>query len=198
MSDRLSQETIDAFVIAAHHDLPQVEEMLAKQPELLNENADWMETAVQAASHVNRPDIINFLLDAGAPMDICTAAVLGRKDDVASMLAEFPDLVNWTSSHDLPVVYFAAIAGRDDILKLLIDTGADVSGGAGASTALHGAAGFGQIDTVRWLLANDANPYAEDFKERMPIDVASDNGYEDIVALLKPYTADADESGAGD
>ncbi|HYO87219.1 MAG TPA: ankyrin repeat domain-containing protein [Candidatus Limnocylindrales bacterium] len=196
MNDVLSQNTIDAFVMAAHHDLPQVQDMLASEPALLNENAEWLETAVQAASHVNRPDIITFLLDQGAPLDICTAAVLGRADVVASMLAEYPDLIGATGPHNLPVTYYPAICGRPDVLQLLIGAGANVSAGEEANTALHGAAAYGQTETVRWLLAHDANPYAIDHEGRLPIEVAAEKGFSEIVALLEPYTDDVDDSGA--
>ncbi len=195
MAPELAQNTIDEFVIAAHHDLPRVQEMLAGQPALLNENAEWIETAVQAGAHVNRPDIVHFLLDQGAPLDICTAAVLGHKDEVESMLAEYPELIEATGPHNLPLVYYPAIAGHLDILEMLVNRGADVSAGDGANTALHGAASFGQIEVVRWLLSHDANPYAENFEGRLPIDVATDKEQAAIVELLAPYTdTEQDES----
>lgn len=194
MAHNLSQNQINDFVIAAHHDFPKVQEMLVEEPALLNESAEWMETAVQAASHVNRPDIINFLLDLGAPMDICTAAVLGMEDDVASLLIEFPDLVEATGAHNLPVVYFPAIAGHTSILSLLVTAGADVSAGDGGNTALHGAVAFQQVEMVRWLLANDANPYAKDYEGRLPIDLANEQGNAEIIALLEPYTAEGGQN----
>lgn len=196
MNDSLNQNTIDEFVIAAHHDLPRVQEMLAEQPALLNENAEWLETAVQAAAHVNRPDIIAWLLDQGAPLDICTATVLGQKDVVASMLAEYPDLIGATGPHNLPVTYYAAIAGDTELLGLLISAGADVSAGDEANTALHGAVAFNHAETVRWLLNHDANPYAIDHEGRLPIELAAELGHADIIAMLEPYTEDsADEGG---
>lgn len=195
MEQELSQNQINDFVIAAHHDLPKVQEMLAEQPALLNESAEWLETAVQAASHVNRPDIINFLLDQGAPMDICTAAVLGLEDDVAALLLEFPDLIEATGAHNLPVVYYPAIAGYTQILSLLVTAGADVSAGDESNTALHGAVAFDQAEAVRWLLSNDANPYARDYEGRLPIDLANEKGNADIIALLEPFTAEEDGPG---
>jgi ankyrin repeat protein len=194
MTQTPPQNLVNEFVIAAHHDLPRVQEMLAADPALLNESAEWMETAVQAASHVNRTDIINFLLNEGAPMDICTAAVLGMEDDVASLLIEFPDLVQSTGAHELPVVYFPAIAGHISILSLLITTGADVSAGDGSNTALHGAVASEQVEVVRWLLANDANPYARDHEGRLPIDLAQEKGNAEILALLEPYTAESGQT----
>ena len=64
----VTQETIDEFVVAAHHDFPFVQQKLAEQPELLNENATWIETPVQAAAHVGNRPIAEFLLAQAAPL----------------------------------------------------------------------------------------------------------------------------------
>src|SRR3954464_13444739 len=104
-----TQDQINNFVIAAHHDLAEVQVALAEYPDLLNENAEWMETPIQAASHVYNRPIIDFLLAQGAPMDICTAAVLGRADEVKAILADDPDAAHATGAHNLAVLFFPAI-----------------------------------------------------------------------------------------
>ena len=83
----------------------------------------------------------------------------------------------------------------ENILGLLITAGADVSAGDENNTALHGAVAFEQVETVRWLLANDANPYARDHEGRLPIDLAAEKGNAELIALLEPYT---DEDGPGE
>lgn len=181
----LSQEQIDQFVVAAHHDLAAVKDMLAAQPQLLNENAEWVETAIQAAAHVGSREIAEYLLAQGAPLDICTAAVLGRAEDVAALLAESPELAGATGSHNIPVLYYAAIGGYTEIAQMLIDAGADINAGAGGNTALHGAAGFGRVEMVRWLLDRGANPYEYDHEGRMPLDVAVATGHEQIAEMLR-------------
>src|SRR5690606_31145975 len=103
---QLSQDTINEFVIAAHSDLEKVQRMLAEEPALLNENADWIETAIQGAAHVNNRPIIDYLIAQGAPIDICTAAVLGQRDEVAALLAESPELARATGPHNLPVMFY--------------------------------------------------------------------------------------------
>jgi ankyrin repeat protein len=45
---------------------------------------------------------------------------------------------------------------------------------------------------VRWLLDHDANPYAEDYEGKTPLDRAEANGHEDAAALLKPFFEPAD------
>lgn len=187
MAQELAQEVIDEFVVAAHHDLPRVQEMLVENPNLLNENAQWLETPVQAAAHVGNRPIAEFLLGQGAPLDICTAAMLGRADEVRAMLADDPELAHATGAHNIPVLFYPAISGNADIAQILLDAGADVNAGEGGNTALHGAALVGQTAMVRWLLDHDANPYAEDYEGKTPLDRALANHHDEAAALLKPF-----------
>jgi ankyrin repeat protein len=190
----LDQEQIDEFVVASHHDFDKIQKLLAQHPELLNENASWVETPVQAAAHVGNRPIAEFLLAQGAPLDICTAAMLGREQDVAAMLAEDPGLREAVGAHNIPVMFYPAISGNIPIAERLLAAGAEVNAGEGGNTPLHGAAGFGQVAMVDWLLQHDANPYALDFNGKTPVEVAQANGQKAIVEMLRPYT-DLDHKG---
>jgi len=178
------QETINEFVVAAHHDLDKVKHMLAQEPLLLNEKAQWQETPIQAAAHVGNRPIADFLLAEGAPLDICTAAMLGRKDALAAMLREDVTLVYAKGAHSLPLLYYTTIYGHTDIAKLLLEAGADVNAGAGANTALHGAAQFGQSGIARWLIEHGADINAQDFNGKTPREVAIDRGNKAVVELI--------------
>src|SRR5664279_311469 len=148
----LAQDTIDEFVVAAHHDLPFIQQKLAEFPDLLNENAEWIETPIQAAAHVGNRSIAEFLLAQGAPLDICTAAMLGRADDVKAALADDPELAQAHGAHNIPVMYYPAIGGNVEIAQILLDAGADINAGEGGNTPLHGAALVGQTPMVQWLI----------------------------------------------
>lgn len=192
----LSQELINEFVAASHFDFPKVRQMLAETPALLNENAEWIETPVQAAAHVGNVDIATFLLDQGAPLDICTAAMLGREADVDAILAEDAEMIRARGAHNTPLLYFAIIGGHLPLAQKLLAAGADINDGEGVNTPLHGAVQDNNIEAARWLLASDANPYALDFNGKTPLDLAEDRGYEDLVNLLRPYY-ETDEDGGG-
>lgn len=192
MTQELSQETINELVVAAHHDLPRVQALLAENPDILNENADWIETPIQAAAHVGNRPIAEYLLAQGAPLDICTAAMLGRADDVRALLADDPGLYEATGAHNIPLLFFPAITGNVEIAQILLDAGASVNAGEGGNTPLHGAAIFGQVAMVQWLLDHDANPYAADREGKTPLDRAQDKGYDAIAALLLPFFKAAD------
>jgi hypothetical protein len=66
-SAELSTELIEEFVISAHFNLPKVQEMLEREPRLLNEKwTKFDENALEASGHMGRADIMEYLLDKGA------------------------------------------------------------------------------------------------------------------------------------
>lgn len=192
MSDQpqLSQELIDSCVIAAHTDLDSVKSMLAEQPALLNENATWVETPLQAAAHVGNVEIARYLLDQGAPLDICTAAMLGMKDEVSAFLADDPELVQATGAHNIPLMYFPTLYGHIDIAELLLKAGTPMNAAeeeAHSQSPLHGATLFNQVEMTQWLLDHDANPYAVDYDGKTAFDRAEEKGFTEIADLLRPF-----------
>lgn len=161
-------ETIRDVVLNSHGNFDRVRELIEADPSLVNVNAPWEETPVQAATHMGNARITEWLIDRGAPVDIFTAAMLGRTDDVARMLDENPALVDTPGVHGMPIMYFPAASGRVDVLELLLDRGANVNAGAGGNTALHAAAMFGRVDAARWLLAHGADRSATDYEGKTP------------------------------
>jgi len=134
-----SQEIIDAYVGSAHGDFDTVQKLLAEHPTILNRPATWGELALGAAAQTGQAAIAEHLLALGAPMDICTAAMLGRAADVAAMLTTEPLGANATGAHGIPLLYHAVITGHTDIAEMLLAHGAHINGGSGGSPALHGA-----------------------------------------------------------
>jgi ankyrin repeat protein len=168
----IDQETINQFVGAAHGNFDAVKKLLAAHPAILNEAAAWGETAIQAAAQMARRDIAEFLLANGAPLDICTAAMLGRREEVKAMLAANSKTAQVHGAHGIPLLYFPAIVGRKDIAELVYAAGAAVNGGEGVSTPLHGAIVFDQVEMATWLLAHGADPSAKDYEGKTPLEAA--------------------------
>lgn len=166
------QDVIDRFVAAAHGDLNTVRTLLAEHPALINANARWVETPIQAASHTGAKEVAEFLLAQGAPLDICTAAMLGQTDHVRAFLESDPDLCRATGAHGIPVLYHAAIRGHIGVAELLLTYGTDVNQGEGGNTALHGVARFGQVEMVKSLVEHGAHLQALDYERNTPMQVA--------------------------
>lgn len=180
----LSQEQVEPFVMAAHGDAAKVKELLAANPALLN--AVWEkfdETALQAATHMGRREIAEHLLAAGAPLDICTAAMLGKTEEVKGFLESDAGLANATGAHAIPVLFHAALSGKTEIGELLLARG----GGNGIDTALHGAVAPGHIEMVRWLLAHGANPNTMNHERKTTLKVALERGHAEIAKMLRSH-----------
>jgi ankyrin repeat protein len=180
------QAIVDDFVGNAHGNFDRVRELLAQHPAVLNASASWRETAIEAAAQMGRDDIAHFLLDAGAPLDICTAAMLGQRETVATLLAADPAQAHATGAHGIGVLYFPTIKGDAEIAALLLARGADVDGGVpGAATALHGAALFDQPAMAEWLLAHGARADVTDLEGKTPLAIARERGFAQVADVLE-------------
>ncbi len=125
--ERPPQTSIDEFVVAAHHDLETVRARIERQPILVHARARWEENAIEAAAHVCRVDIAEFMLSKGAMMDICTAAMLGRREAVETFLRDNPASSRAVGAHGIPVLYYPIIGGHREIVEFLLAAGADVN-----------------------------------------------------------------------
>jgi uncharacterized protein len=181
----LNQQLIDEFVGVAHGDFDRVKAMLAQQPDLLNAQSSFDETALGAAAQMGRKDMAEFLLAQGAPLDICTAAMLGLKAQVEKFLNDDPNQAQATGAHGIPVLYFPVIAGHREIAEMLLARGADVNAGQGGVPPIHGAVLFGQVEMLDWLIEHSANVNALDYEGKTPLRVASEKGNTVAAELLR-------------
>ena len=92
-----------------------VKRLLEKDAALLNSTVDWgggdWESGLGGASHMERRDIAEFLLEKGARIDIFCAAMLGHLDAVKSILAARPGLLDAKGPHGLPLIAHAKAGG---------------------------------------------------------------------------------------
>lgn len=178
-------ETVKEFVIAAHGDFPKTQQLLAQYPALIKANAPWQETGIQAAAHTAQREIAHLLLDHGATLDICTAALLGMQAQVASLIEADPSLKDAKGAHGLPLLFYPAIGGEKAIAEFLLSNGADINAGAGGNTALHGAILFHQTEMAAWLLDHGASVDVLDFNGKTPLALALEKGFDDLADLLR-------------
>ena len=185
-----STEQIREFVIAGHGNLEKVRQMLAENPELLNVSYRWnendTETAIQAAAQVGYADVAQFLLKQGAPLEICTAAMLGMQDEVVRRLNEDPRNAHATGAHGIPLLPHAVWSENPRLVQLVFERGAK----SGATLALHNAVSRGNYEIVEWLLDNaEPDVKAKNFQGKSALTVSSERSNDRIVALLKRHGA---------
>lgn len=186
----LTSELIRDFVIAGHGNFPKVKAMLAENPALLNAAYEWsehdFETALQGAAHVGNVVVAEFLLAQGAPLDICTAAMLGRKEEVERLLRDNPDLIQATGGHNIPLLAHAAHSENLPLLQLLVEKGAQ----SGISSALHIAVSRGDEAIVRWCLENGQPDLGwKNYEGKTALTAAKVRQHETIIQLLQDWGA---------
>ena len=103
------------FVIYAHMDLDMTRKLLDREPRLIEGLMDWgggdWESGLGGASHMGRHDIVGFLLERGARIDIFTATMMGQLEAVKSFLTLQPKLIDSRGPHGFSLHFHAQLAG---------------------------------------------------------------------------------------
>lgn len=178
--------TIRDFVIAAHGNMAAVQALLAEHPEWLNEVFDWgpggTETPIQAAAHVGNWVMADYLLAQGAPLEICTAAMLGRAEAVQALVEADPSQVTAVGGHGIPLLPHLAFSGDVDLAHWLQERG--MRGGESAAVAYAAQAGHAAM--VQWLLAH-TNPDLtwQNYEGKTAAQLAAEAGHAEIAAVLE-------------
>jgi ankyrin repeat protein len=144
-------------------------------------------------------EVLAHLISRGATLDIWTAAHLGDLERVRALLDEDPALVNRVSDYNS---YYmgcgsplknAAAGGHIEIVKLLLDRGADPNlpeeGIAPRGGALYAAAAGGYFEIAKLLLEHGANASAAVESSADCLSRAIGRGDDKMVELLASYGA---------
>lgn len=114
---QLNRLLVQDFVIYAHSELDMVKKLLEKEPALLNGTMDWgggdWESGLGGASHMGRKDIVEYLLEKGARIDIFCAAMMGQLDAVKSFLTFQPKLIDARGPHGFSLHFHAQVGGKE-------------------------------------------------------------------------------------
>ncbi|VTT98578.1 ankyrin repeat domain protein : Putative ankyrin repeat domain protein OS=Fimbriimonas ginsengisoli Gsoil 348 GN=OP10G_3819 PE=4 SV=1: Ank [Gemmataceae bacterium] len=119
---QINRLLVQDFVVFAHMDLGMTKRLLEREPGLLHATVNWgagdWETALGAASHMGRHDIVEYLLENGARIDIFCAAMMGQLDAVRAFLTLQPKLIDAKGPHGF-ALHFHAQVGGDRSAKVL-------------------------------------------------------------------------------
>jgi hypothetical protein len=115
------------MVGASHAQLDRVRGLLSEDAGLAKASWDWgfgdWETALGAASHTGRVDIVEVLLAHGARPDVFTFAVLDRVDAVRAIVESVPHARALTGPHGISLASHAAAGGADRVSAYLAEAG---------------------------------------------------------------------------
>jgi len=114
---QLNRLLVQDWVIYCHSELDMARRLLEKEPALINATMDWgagdWETGLGGASHMGRRDIVAFLLERGARVDLFCAAMMGQLEVVRSLLALQPKLIDAKGPHGFTLHFHAQVGGKE-------------------------------------------------------------------------------------
>jgi len=150
-------------------------------------------SAVLVAAYNMKPDVVNALLELGAPVDIFEASVLGKVDRIQEILKASPARASEYAPDGFTPVALAAFFGQPAAVKTLIAAGADVNAAAKNPlkvAALHAAVAGGKLEIVKALLEAGADPNAQQQAGFRPIHEAGTKANRALAEVLLSHGAD--------
>ena len=112
----IDNEVVKQVVLFSHFDLDKLKALVDERPELARAAYDWAfgdwETAIGAASHVGRLDIVNYLISKGARSTIFTHVALGQVEVVKAMIEANPGIQGTIGPHGISLLQHAKISAR--------------------------------------------------------------------------------------
>jgi hypothetical protein len=113
---QINRLLVQDFVIFAHSEFDMVKKLLEREPGLVNATMDWgggdWESALGGASHMGRRDIVEYLLERGARIDIFCSAMMGQLDAVKAFLTLQPKLIDAKGPHGFSLHFHAQVGGK--------------------------------------------------------------------------------------
>ena len=180
----MSQTFLDA---ATAGDVSKVRAMLHEDPSLARAKDENGVSVIMKATYYGKKDVVATLLESGVELDIFEAAATGRTARLRDLIADDPSLANIYSPDGFTPLGFAVFFSQPEIVKALLDAGADVNLPSRESmkvTPLASAAAAKQTEIARVLIANGANVNARAAGGHVPLHEASANGNVELVKLL--------------
>ena len=112
-----------AIVGASHARIDVVKSLLESDPTLAKSSWDWgfgdWETAIGAASHMGRRDIIELLMEHGARPTLFTFAALDRVESVRAVCEEVPGIHRTHGPHGITLYKHAVHGGAKKVIDYL-------------------------------------------------------------------------------
>jgi uncharacterized protein len=159
-NESFATAVVDLLKAARAGDLEGVKTLLKADPRLLVARDPMGNTALIIAVNSGHDALAGLLFDAGVEPELHEAAAIGDTSRVRSSLDHNPAALDAYSPEGFTPLSLAAHFGHRDVMRLLIDRGADVNRVAAhrlAVTALHAALFGRQVEAALLLIERGAD-----------------------------------------
>ena len=171
----------------------EVRQLIQQHPALKSARDASGASAILVAAYNMKPDVVTALVEAGAPVDIFEASVLGKVDRIEEILKNNPGRVTEYAPDGFTPVALAAFFGQPAAVKMLIAAGADVNAAAKNGlkvAALHAAVAGGKLEIVKAVLEAGGDANAQQQAGFRPIHEAGIKANRALADLLLSQGAD--------
>lgn len=189
----------DLFDAVRAGDAARVSALLDADPSLAGARDANGVPALAVARYNGKNDIVQLLLERGAPLDVYLAAMFGNVDRLKELIAADPQAAKAHSADGWTALHLAAFFNQPDAARALLDAGADVSARSTNqmnNMALHAAAAGRATDVVRMLLESGASVNARQHGGWTALHSAAQSGNTEMARIL--IAAGADTSARAD
>lgn len=159
-NEAFATAVVDLLTAARAGDVDRVTALLKADPRLLVARDPMGNTALIMAVNSGHDALADLLFDAGVEPGFHEAAAIGDLARVQNALARDPNLLDAYSAEGFPAIGLAAHFGHVEVLRWLIDQGADINRVAAhrlAVTPLHAALFGRQVNAARLLIDSGAD-----------------------------------------
>jgi len=182
--------------LAKNGDVAGARAAVSSDPSLVAGRLAGGETPLMAALYRGHLDVVNALIELGAPLDVFAAAATGRLAELRGEIGR-PGAVNAFAYDGWTPLHLAAFFGHLDAARALIEAGANcdaASRNGMRNTPLHAAVAGRHPDIALLLLEHGADGLVLDAGEYSARAIASQNGLTGVVAAIDA----ASENASGD
>lgn len=160
---------------------------LNSNPSLAEGTTEQGISFLQFAAYCNNNNAIDIIRKHKNNLDIYEAASIGDRTILFQLLNKNPELINSFSSDGFTILGLASYFGHKDLVKQLLDKGADPNIPANNQfrvTPLHSACAISNIEIARLLIENGADIHARQMHGVTPLHSAAHNGQTKLAKLL--------------